>query len=34
VTGGSGIYRNARGEGTLVEYGNRKGSITFHLTGP
>jgi hypothetical protein len=34
VTGGSGSYRNVRGEGTLVEYGKRKGSITFHLTGP
>jgi hypothetical protein len=33
VTGGSGDYRNARGDGTLVEYGKRKGSITFRLTG-
>jgi hypothetical protein len=33
VTGGSGDYRNARGEGTLVEYGKRKGSVTFRLTG-
>jgi allene oxide cyclase-like protein len=32
ITGGSGSYRNARGEGTLVEYGKHKGSITFHLT--
>jgi hypothetical protein len=32
VTGGS-SYRNVRGEGTLVEYGKRKGSITFHLNG-
>jgi hypothetical protein len=34
VTGGSGSYRNVRGEGTLVEYGKRKGSISFRLTGP
>jgi hypothetical protein len=34
ITGGSGSYRNARGDGTLVEYGKRKGSITFHLSGP
>jgi hypothetical protein len=32
ITGGSGSYRNARGDGTLVEYGKRKGSITFRLT--
>jgi hypothetical protein len=34
ITGGSGSYRNAQGDGTLVEYGKRRGSITFHLTGP
>jgi Allene oxide cyclase barrel like domain len=34
ITGGSGSYRNVRGEGTLVEYGKHKGSITFHLSGP
>jgi hypothetical protein len=34
ITGGSGSYRNVRGEGTLVEYGKHKGSITFHLTNP
>ena len=33
ITGGSGSYGNARGDGTLVEYGKRKGSITFRLTG-
>jgi Allene oxide cyclase barrel like domain len=32
VTGGSGRYRNVHGEGTLIEYGKRTGSITFHLT--
>jgi hypothetical protein len=32
VTGGTGIYRDVRGEGTLVEFGKHKGSITFRLT--
>jgi hypothetical protein len=31
VTGGSGIYRNAGGEGTLVEFGNGTGRLTLHL---
>jgi allene oxide cyclase-like protein len=31
VTGGTGAYRYARGEGTLVEYGKRTGRVTFHL---
>jgi hypothetical protein len=33
ITGGSGSYRNVRGDGLVVEYGKRKGSISFHLTG-
>jgi len=33
VTGGTGIYRNVRGDGTLVENGNGTGEITFHLIG-
>jgi hypothetical protein len=32
VTGGTGAFRYARGEGTLVEHGKRTGSVTFHLT--
>jgi len=31
VTGGTGSYRTAGGEGTLVEFGNDKGSLTLHL---
>jgi hypothetical protein len=31
VTGGTGIYRNVGGDGTLVEFGNGKGKLTFHL---
>jgi len=31
VTGGTGIYQNVRGQGTVVEFGNGKGSATFHL---
>jgi Allene oxide cyclase barrel like domain len=31
VTGGTGIYRNAGGEGTLVEFGNGKGRLTIHV---
>ena len=33
VTGGTGIYRNASGEGTLVESGNGTGRLTLHLLG-
>jgi hypothetical protein len=31
VTGGTGIYRNAGGDGTLVEFGNGKGKLTLHV---
>ena len=31
VTGGTGIYRNAGGDGTLVEFGNGKGRLTLHV---
>jgi hypothetical protein len=31
VTGGTGIYRNVGGDGTLVEFGNGTGKLTFHL---
>jgi hypothetical protein len=31
VTGGTGSYQNVRGQATLVEFGNGKGSVTFHL---
>ena len=31
VTGGTGRYRSAGGEGTLVEFGNGKGRLTLHL---
>jgi hypothetical protein len=31
VTGGTGIYQNVRGQATLVEFGNDKGSVTFQL---
>lgn len=33
VTGGTGIYRNVGGEGTLVEFGNGTGRLTLHLLG-
>jgi len=31
LTGGTGTYRNLGGEGTLVEFGNSKGSLTLHV---
>jgi hypothetical protein len=31
VTGGTGSFRTAGGEGTLVEFGNGKGRLTLHL---
>jgi hypothetical protein len=31
VTGGTGRYRNAGGEGTLVEFGNGKGRMTLQV---
>ena len=31
VTGGTGIYRNVGGDGTLVEFGNGKGRLTWHV---
>jgi hypothetical protein len=31
LTGGTGTYRNAGGEGTLVEFGNGTGSLTLHV---
>jgi len=31
VTGGTGIYRAAGGEGTLMELGNGTGRLTLHL---
>ena len=31
LTGGTGSYRNAGGEGTLVEFGNGKGRMTLHV---
>jgi hypothetical protein len=32
LTGGTGTYRNAGGEGTLVEFGvNNRGSLTLHV---
>ena len=31
VTGGTGTYHNVGGDGTLVEFGNGKGKLTFHL---
>ena len=33
VTGGTGAYRNARGEAVLVERGDGTGTVTFHLIG-
>jgi hypothetical protein len=31
LTGGTGIYRNIGGDGTLVEFGNGKGKLTLHV---
>jgi hypothetical protein len=31
LTGGTGAYRSAGGEGTLVEFGNGKGRMTLHV---
>jgi len=31
VTGGTGAYGNAGGDGTLVEFGNGNGKLTLHL---
>jgi len=31
LTGGTGSYRNAGGEGTLVEFGNGNGRLTLHV---
>ena len=31
LTGGTGTYRNIGGDGTLVEFGNSKGSLTLHV---
>ena len=31
LTGGTGTYRNAGGEGTLVEFGNDTGRLTLHV---
>jgi hypothetical protein len=31
LTGGGGAYRNAGGDGTLVEFGNGKGRLTLHV---
>ena len=33
LTGGTGIYRNVGGEGTLAEFGNGRGSLTLHVLG-
>ena len=33
LTGGTGSYRNAGGEGTLVEFGNGKGRMTLQVLG-
>jgi hypothetical protein len=33
VTGGTGAYRNARGEAVLVERGDNTGTVTFYLIG-
>jgi len=32
VTGGTGMYRGARGQGTLVELGNETATLSFDLT--
>jgi len=31
ITGGTGRYRKARGDGLLVEFGDGTGKVTFHL---
>jgi hypothetical protein len=31
ITGGSGVYNAAGGDGTTVEFGNGKGKVTLHL---
>ena len=31
LTGGTGSYRNAGGEGTLVEFGSNTGTLTLHV---
>ena len=31
LTGGTGRYRSAGGEGTLVEFGNGRGRMTLHV---
>jgi SAM-dependent MidA family methyltransferase len=31
VTGGTGSYRSAGGDGTLVEFGDGTGRLTLHL---
>jgi hypothetical protein len=31
LTGGTGRYRSAGGEGTLVEFGNGRGRLTLHV---
>ena len=31
LTGGTGIYRNISGDGTLVEFGTGKGRLTLHV---
>lgn len=33
ITGGTGIYRNARGQGELVESGHETATLTFDLIG-
>jgi hypothetical protein len=33
VTGGSGIYRNVRGQGVLTEHPDQTGTLTFDLIG-
>ena len=33
VTGGTGIYRTAAGEATLVEFGSTRGKLTLYLVG-
>ena len=33
VTGGTGAYRNVRGEAVLVEHGDGTGTVTFKLIG-
>jgi hypothetical protein len=31
LTGGTGVYRSAGGEGTLVEFGNDQGRMTLRV---